>query len=91
MRHDGKRVVLYKYSMEQSEWCVLSPLEAVTLSLFDGKTNLQKIAAHLAILLNHPLDEVHAIIEQVIAHRYHSENPVLRAYRDCAGWRLVHL
>jgi radical SAM protein with 4Fe4S-binding SPASM domain len=77
MRNDGKRVLIYKYSNEESEWSVLPPWEALALSLFNGETNLKKIAEHLAQIINYPLESVQKMIEKVIVRRYHSENPIL--------------
>jgi radical SAM protein with 4Fe4S-binding SPASM domain len=77
MKNDGKRVLLYKYSTEESEWSVLPAWEALALSLFDGEKNLKQVAEHLAKLMNHPLESVQKIIEKVMVRRFHSENPVL--------------
>lgn len=76
-RYDGNRVLLYRYSIESSEWFTLSYRDAVVLTLFDGLTDLKTMAGRLAEIMHCPIGKAQTAIGDVVESYFHTDKKVL--------------
>jgi len=73
MRNDRRRIILYKYSVEESEWRVVSSRAAVILALFNGERTVQEVAEYTALLFKVNLAEAQTYITRILAEFYAKE------------------
>jgi len=76
MRNDGARVVLYKYSTEESEWRVIPPRTALALTLFNGKDTLNEVALRLGRLAELSPRAAKEFLTELVAV-FHVKDPIL--------------
>ncbi len=74
LRNDCKRVVIYKYSTEESEWRVVPPQTALALSLFDGERTLQEVAEKLESLVGLSKLDTREYLTELVAQYYIKDN-----------------